>query len=672
MTKETTSVNWHEANQRYLMAALARVREILERHAERMAPKITEESPDDPQSNAVCNELNEAADRLPAPSALEIVCRAFGLSPFERDLLLLSAGMELDSKFSSLITTLNGESSRGVPTFSLALSALPDPHWGALSPAAPLRYWRLIEVREGPALTISPLRIDERILHYLAGVQHPDERLMGMIEPLRKIGDLVPSHRKVVDRIVSVWSQSPHTATLPIIQLSGDETTSKRDIAAVACSALGMNLSILCAQVIPHNATELASFIRLWERESVLSSSFLFIDCDRLETTDPARHFAVLRLIEQLRGGVIVSTCERLRSLHRPVITFEARKPNSHEQRAVWQEKLGQASINLNGKLEEIISQFSLNSSAIQTVCSEVLSGNQQPSSEVMNKEPDDPLFPHILWDTCKHNARPRLDDLAQRIESSATWDDLVLPIPQKQTLREMVAHVRQRATVYEKWGFAAKCSRGLGISALFSGASGTGKTMAAEALANMLRLDLYRIDLSQMVSKYIGETEKNLRRVFDAAEEGGTILLFDEADALFGKRSDVKDSHDRYANIEVSYLLQRMEAYRGLAIMTTNMKSAIDTAFLRRIRFIVQFPFPDAEQRAEIWRRVFPADLPKEGIDVNKLARLNIAGGNISSIALNAAFLAAEMGDSLQMTHLLSASRSEYAKMEKPMTEIS
>ncbi|MEA3323831.1 MAG: ATP-binding protein, partial [Euryarchaeota archaeon] len=230
--------------------------------------------------------------------------------------------------------------------------------------------------------------------------------------------------------------------------------------------------------------------------------------------------------------------------------------------------------------------------------------------------------------------------------------------------------HVRERSKVYEDWGFADRSVSGLGISALFAGASGTGKTMAAEVLANELRLDLYRIDLSQVVSKYIGETEKNLRRVFDAAEEGGAILLFDEADALFGKRSEVKDSHDRYANIEISYLLQRMEAYRGLAILTTNMKSAIDTAFLRRIRFIVHFPFPDAEQRGEIWERIFPASTPTDGLDAGKLSRLNIAGGNIRNIALNAAFLAADTGDKVRMKHLLRAARSEYAKMEKPLTE--
>jgi SpoVK/Ycf46/Vps4 family AAA+-type ATPase len=230
--------------------------------------------------------------------------------------------------------------------------------------------------------------------------------------------------------------------------------------------------------------------------------------------------------------------------------------------------------------------------------------------------------------------------------------------------------HVRQKEKVFGDWGFGKKGSRGLGTFALFAGTSGTGKTMAAEVLANALDLDLYMIDLSQVVSKYIGETEKNLRRVFDAAESGGALLLFDEADALFGKRSEVKDSHDRYANIEISYLLQRMEAYRGLAVLTTNMKSALDPAFVRRIPFIVQFPFPDAGQRREIWEKVFPPETPTDALDYQRLARLTVTGGNIRNISLNAAFLAADTDEPVRMSHLLRAARSEYAKLEKPLTE--
>ena len=237
-----------------------------------------------------------------------------------------------------------------------------------------------------------------------------------------------------------------------------------------------------------------------------------------------------------------------------------------------------------------------------------------------------------------------RLDDLAQRIEPVASWDDLVLPEPQLAILRQIAAHVRQRLRVYEDWGFADKSARGLGISVLFSGESGTGKTMAAEVLANELRLDLYRIDLSSMVSKYIGETEKNLRRVFDAAEDSGAILLFDEADALFGKRSEVKDSHDRYANIEVSYLLQRMEAYRGLAILTTNLKNALDHRLSAppALRRAIPVSGP-AAARTDLARRISARRRHSMRIDHAKLARLNVAGGNIRNIALNAAFLAAE-----------------------------
>jgi SpoVK/Ycf46/Vps4 family AAA+-type ATPase len=262
------------------------------------------------------------------------------------------------------------------------------------------------------------------------------------------------------------------------------------------------------------------------------------------------------------------------------------------------------------------------------------------------------------------------MNGLAQPVKCHASWGDLVLPEPQLAVLRQIAAHVRHRFEVHERWGFASKSNRGLGVSVLFSGESGTGKTMAAEVLAGELELDLYRIDLASMVSKYIGETEKNLREVFDAAEETGAILLFDEADALFGSRSEVKNSHDRYANVEVSYLLQRMEAYCGLAILTTNLKSAIDSAFQRRLRFIVPFPFPDERDRERIWRRIFPAETPLAGVDCRKLAQLNVAGGHIRNIALGAAFLAADAGTAVGMTHLLQAARSESSKRERPFSD--
>jgi ATP-dependent 26S proteasome regulatory subunit len=657
---ETVTNNWNEANQRYLMAALGVLRDALERHIARSREK--QETDHAQVSRGVHQALQEAASAMPSPPALELLCTMFGLSPFERDLLLLCTGIELDSTFAAVCAEAQGDPARAFPTLSLALAALPEAHWSALTPSAPLRRWRLIEVGSGSVLTLSSLRIDERVLHYLAGVQHLDERLAGLVEPLHQTSELAPSHRALAERIATLWSESARV--MPVVQLCGEELPDKRAIAVAACAAMRLHVGSISGQSVPIGASELDGFLRLWGREAVLTNCALLLECHEMDSGDAPRASAINRLIEGLNSPLIISTVARLRPSHKAILTFDVQKPSAGEQRDIWQGALTGIPVNLNGQVNALVSQFNLNLHKVHAARAEAMT--QQLPSDEPGLAAD---FAKSLWDACRMQARPRLDDLAQRIEPAATWADLVLPEPQLQTLREIAVHVRQRMTVYETWGFAAKCARGLGISALFAGVSGTGKTMAAEVLANELRLDLYRIDLSAVVSKYIGETEKNLRRVFDAAEEGGAILLFDEADALFGKRSEVKDSHDRYANIEVSYLLQRMEAYRGLAILTTNLKSALDTAFLRRIRFIVHFPFPDAAQREEIWRRIFPPQTPIEKLNVCKLARLNVAGGNIRNIALNAAFLAADADEPVRMTHLLRAAQGEYTKLEKSLT---
>ena len=639
--------NWTEANQRYLLAALANVRAALERRV--LKDKQLEEPPRPT--------LDDLRPMLPAPTALDRLCSAFGLSTFERDLLLLCAGIELDSSFMSLCAALHNDPLRSFPTFSLALACLPDAHWTALAPDGPLRRWRLLDVGTGSALTQSPLRIDERVLHHLAGVTHLDERLAAIVEPVHSVTDLVPSHVALAERIVAAWTRAPANST-PVIQLCGVESTGKRSIAAAACAELGLSLYGLPAHFVPTGANDLDLLICIWERESALSGSALLLGCDELDMADPVRGAAVQRLIERLGGVLMVASRERRRIMERPSLVLDVNKPSIDEQCAVWHHALGSAAQQVNGQIEGIVAQFNLSTATIYAASASAL--GQTSAADVVD----------TIWNACRIQTRAQLDELAQRITPAATWDDLVLPPTQRQILHEVVAHVRQRRTVYDTWGFAAKSSRGLGISALFAGESGTGKTLAAEVLAHALHLDLYHIDLSSVVSKYIGETEKNLRRIFDAAEEGGAILLFDEADALFGKRSEVKDSHDRYANIEVSYLLQRMEAYRGLAILTTNLKHAIDPAFLRRIRFVVQFPFPDAAQRAEIWRRIFPSVTPTENLDIPKLARLNISGGNIRNIAINAAFLAADAGEPVRMRHMLRAARTEYTKLEKTLTE--
>ena len=261
---------------------------------------------------------------------------------------------------------------------------------------------------------------------------------------------------------------------------------------------------------------------------------------------------------------------------------------------------------------------------------------------------------------------RAGMEQLARRIDVKADWNQLVLPQEQNALLHQITDQVEQRNRVYESFGLHEQMKEGLGISALFTGESGTGKTMAAEVIANALNLDLYRIDLSAVVSKYIGETEKNLHKLFDTAEDSGAILFFDEADALFGKRSEVKDGHDRYANIETNYLLQRMESYRGLAILATNTKDSLDKAFMRRLRFIVDFPIPEGEQRKEIWQKVFPSCSPvDEGLDYDRLAKLNLTGGSIFNIALNTTLLASQDGKSITMQMVLNAACTEFKKLE-------
>jgi SpoVK/Ycf46/Vps4 family AAA+-type ATPase len=306
-----------------------------------------------------------------------------------------------------------------------------------------------------------------------------------------------------------------------------------------------------------------------------------------------------------------------------------------------------------------LASQFDLGQSEIEAIAAEA---RDEPGEEGLGAR---------AWKASLARTRPAISRLAQRIDPKARWDDLVLPESETALLHRIVEQVGARACVYDDWGYRAAMNRGLGISALFAGDSGTGKTMAAEVIANALALDLYRIDLSAVVSKYIGETEKNLRQVFDAAEAGGAILFFDEADSLFGKRGEVKDSHDRYANIEINYLLQRMEAFGGLAILATNRKSDLDNAFVRRLRFIVDFPYPAAAERRRIWERAFAPGVPLRGVDFDHLASFDLSGGNIHSIALNAAFLGAlAQPREVTMPLLLEAVRMEFRKLGRPVNE--
>jgi hypothetical protein len=621
--------DWARANQHNLMEELARLGRLLRR------------------------EPDEETSATDSSSALDALSTLFGLTSFERRIVLLCAGMELDGDFANSCAAAPGSGGNPWPSFGLALAAFPDAHWDALANNAPLRRWRILEICGDGPLAHSRLRVDERILFFLTGVWQLDARLVSLVEPLREIPEIADSQRAVLDRLESAWKSAFDTGPpLPALQLCGPDAGAKRSLANALAARLSIDIFRLPAALLPLNLSELENLHRIWEREAILRNAALLLDCDRFETSDTSHAMAIDRWIEMTRTPLLISTRDSRPDIERPLLSVEVRRPTSSEQRAAWQRVLGKRGGSFNGQLERLVSQFDFSAAAI--------SSTAQSLGETTASK---------LWDACRLRARPRLQDLAQHIVSRATWADIVLPAAQIQTLQTVALQVRYRARVCDEWGFAEKSNRGLGLSGLFAGPSGTGKTLAAEVLANELELDLFRIDLSTVVSKYIGETEKNLRRVFDAAEEGGAILLFDEADALFGKRSEVKDSHDRYANVEISYLLQRMEAYRGLAILATNMKEALDPAFLRRLRFVVLFPFPDQAQRAEIWRRIFPAKTPTDSLDINGLARLSISGGNIRNIALNAAFAAAGSEEPVRMPHLLGAVRLEYEKLEKPLT---
>jgi len=636
-------------------------------HSSSQAPDVSDALVE--SLNRQCREAaaeTAAAEGTDLSPALIVLSHRFGLSSFERDVLFLCVAMELDTSIGRLCARAQGDPACGFPTFALALSLFDEPAWEALSPARPLRYWQLLEIQRNTAqpLTVSPLRADERIVNYVKGLNHLDDRLITLATPIRDdacleprddsseehsaSNGLPPSQQEILETIMTNLrsvSREP-----PVIQLVGADSSSKEAIALRTASELGLDLYRLAAEALPSQWLEFEMLTRLWKRESVLLPVALYLDA-----SDAERESGLLkRAIPKIGPFVFLDTREAWSGLGRDTVSLDVTKPTSDEQRGAWEAALGADA----GDSSRVLSnQFNLGLPEIRRISRTATRQNERTLHQ-------------RLWRACLTASRPRLDTLAQRLEPKVAWDDLVLPGPELAQLHRIVAQVRERQRVYGEWGFDKKMNRGLGINALFVGESGTGKTMAAEVMASELQINLYRIDLSAVVSKYIGETEKNLRKVFDAAEDGGAILFFDEADALFGKRSEVKDSHDRYANIEINYLLQRMEAYRGLAILATNMKGALDQAFMRRLRFIVNFPFPDPTERRLIWQKVFPSQTPLDALDHERLSRLNLTGGSIHNIALNAAFLAAQSNCRVTMALLMEAARSEFRKLEKPTHE--
>jgi hypothetical protein len=600
-------------------------------------------------------ELDALLKALDGWPALARLCAGLDLTPFERDLLLLCGAVQMNP---ALLTSTAG-AVRGHPTFALAFALFGELSWTGMATDGALQRYRLILAESEEFLLRAPLRIDEVVFSFLLNGVASDARVRDLVEPVPVPTFLPRPHERIAERIVSVWRAGDRTVAGGVVQLSCEDVTAPSAIAARACDLLGVRLAMIRSADVPNTAGDRAGVARLWEREHAMSGAVLFLDlCD----DGPETSRAPLELAEILDAPLILATREPVFLRRLSAARIEVPRPSTLEQTEVWRHALPAGTFCPPEILESVAAQFRggwITAEAVAATLRGTLEVGAEPA-----------LVARALHDACRLASRRRLDSLAARITCTVGWEDLVVPSHTSKPLHEIAGQLRNRARVYETWGFGDRSDRGLGVSALFHGDSGTGKTLAAEVIANELALDLYRVDLSRVVSKYIGETEKNLRRVFDAAEESGAILLFDEADALFGKRSEVKDSHDRYANVEVSYLLSRMETYRGLAILTTNFRQALDSAFVRRIRFIVHFPFPDVSQRAAIWSRAFPTKTPTQNVNPAALARMAVTGGSIRNIAIAAAFLAADAHQPVSHSHILAAATTEYGKLNKSLTD--
>ena len=566
----------------------------------------------------------------PEPSeALRDVASRLRMSPFERDVLLLTAAVQLDGQVAQGVGRLRGDGDTR-PTFALAMGLLPEPHWDALAPHRPLRRWRLVDLAAGQTLATRPLTIDEDILHLLTGVA--DGCGTDPLTAAAGSTSLTPSQERLAEETAATVEAVPQPLR---IALRGSDGEARVAVAGRIAEHLGLRALVVADAALARH--DLPTAALLLDRAALLTDRLIVTgDSDLLALQQSPLVVALGDPPPAAATGLLVRTVDL---------------PDAAEQHLLWQRWAPDAPAEVVADLSQ---HYRLSNRAIDAIAGEWRAGGSGAAA---------------LRRLTRQRVRVGLGPLAQRLHPRATSEDLILPAGQRMLLHDLVDHVRHRAQVYQTWGFARQSERGLGITALFTGESGTGKTLAAEVLAAELGHDLYRIDLAAVVSKYIGETEKNLASVFDAAESSGAVLLFDEADALFGRRSDVKDSHDRYANLEVAYLLQRMESYRGLAILTTNLRSTLDRAFLRRLRFIIHFPFPDEAARAEIWRRVFPADAPLDGIDPAVLAGLQVSGGSIRAIALSAAFAAAGDGQQIGPHHILRAAQVEYAKAERQLS---
>ena len=520
------------------------------------------------------------------PPALDLLAAMFELTRFEREVVVLCLAAEVDASFPRLYAYLQDDAARPYATPQLAVELLTTNDeerrsaWLSLESSGRLRQFRLIAMPGGGALGVQPMRLAPRLLPFLLGVRRLDEQAEKLLEVIPRL-PVPPGREERIDGVRLLLAARLAQGAWPRMNLHGPPEGGKRAMARAICDRLRLSLYRLDVE----KAAADPEAIALLERESVLLQFGLYAD---MSGATAERLRALEWLLGRLRVLLIAGSEEPLRT-EWPMLSVAVPAPTAVDREALWRQALDGVSHVAEHEIGSLVEAFDFGPSSIiaatwQARCE---AGIEQPETGVVSAA--------HLWRACRLQAARGMEALAQPVVPCHNWDDIVLPVDVRRQLREIAAQVRNRHQVYTAWSFGGKLNRGRGISALFSGPSGTGKTMAAEILADDLSLDLYRVDLSSVVNKYIGETEKNLRRVFDAAERSGAILFFDEADALFGKRTSVQSAHDKYANQEVAYLLQRIEEYDGLLILASNFKNNIDDAFLRRFQSIIHFPMPNA-----------------------------------------------------------------------------
>lgn len=626
---------------------------------------------------------------LPPHSPISWLSHTFQLTSFDCDVLLLALAPEIDRRYERIYAFLQDHVARKRPSVDLALNLLSaDPVMRLVQRQrfaldAPLRQSGLIHLlperdHEQPSLLAHIIKVDPQVVQLILGQPQLDERLAAWATYSATMPQDPPTMvgRDTINRLTSLMTWAQDHLSPCCLHFHGPNGTGKRQTAVYLASYLQTPLLEINLQRLRNSQPDWRESLGIALRQQHFQRCVLFLSpVDTVMDPKFSLHAAdLMAIIAREAQGVTILSGQRpfLPQTEHPlnIISIPFDIPDTHTRRSLWQKQLNQFQLHTDDQTTTTLAtRFRLTPHQIETAVRTARSNQNWQNLDDDGSETA--VSPHQLFAAARHQCGHDLADLAQKISPVFTWTDIVLPDETKTQLIEICRRIAHRYQVLHQWGFDAKLSLGKGTNALFSGPSGTGKTMAAEIIAHELGLDMYKIDLSGVVSKYIGETEKNLDRIFKAAENANAILFFDEADALFGKRSEVRDSHDRYANIEISYLLQKMEEYPGLTILATNLRQNLDDAFVRRLAFMVHFPFPDESSREQIWLGVWPEQTPLHPeVDLALFARrFKLSGGSIKNMALAAAYLAADDGSSVTMTHLYQAARREYQKLGKAIS---